>query len=82
VYCAEILQTNGSQKGMYACGSCHSLPEAGETFDFETADSLVQTSTVTFAEFHRDHVFFETANSSYLLKILETPAETQAYQAA
>lgn len=84
MYHAEILQTNGIKRGLFHQGSCRSMPQVGQTFDIEFKcpagkPMVLQTSTVTEAEFHRDHIFIKTTNSAYLLKILVTPAETATY---
>lgn len=72
MYCVEILQTAGSRQGLYAPGRTPSLPSLGRRMQiFDDEGLILKTSEVTEIEEHAGSVFFRTANSMYLLKILE-----------
>jgi hypothetical protein len=72
MYRVEILQTAGSRQGLYAPGRTPFLPALGRRMHIFDDDGLVlKTAQIIEAEEHAGGFFFKTANSSYLLKILE-----------
>lgn len=72
MYRIEILQTKGDGAGLFMQGRARRLPVLNESLQIrESGYGLVlETTPVLAIEEHASHLFLDTANSSYVLRVL------------
>jgi len=82
MYQVELIQTRGDNEGMSIRGAAGALPQAGESFGMLFGKPNERSAISTTPVLHVDEidgvVFFETRNSSYLLRVMKSAEESVA----